>query len=254
MTRFNKIAPAKYFPVTTKPLTMKSGLNDFGTDFGNGNQDSQYFQMDNQAAAYRQVKEDVEAGRHWASCNNKTQKELHSKALSWIIDKQEIELEIKPKEEHLAAIDSIENLEQVYNELSLNVQEDIALLSDKPSALIVGNVSMPSFWDPKRIKNADFWEIHEPVPSFPKNERNSNNLGSLISSKGPYVRFVWTVANDDRLDHHPDKGRTAWQEDQNLWLRLERQVTIPFDGLGALFLIRTYIYPIEELTKESDEE
>ena len=247
---FKTVIPARYFPVSEKPLTMKSGLNDFGTDFGNGDRDSLYFQKDSQASLYHRVKEEVKAGRHWVSCNGDRQKELHSKVLAWIIEKQQKELGIIPREEHLEAIHSLENLDRVYNELSFNVQEDIAILADKPSSLIVGNISMPSFWDPKRIKNADFWQIHEPVPSFPKNERVSQNLSSLISSKGPYVRFVWTVANDDRLDHHPSKGRTEWKGNQSLWFRTERQVTIPFDGLGALFLIRTYLYPFEELSKK----
>ena len=246
---FKTVIPAKYFPVSEKPLTMKSGLNDFGTDFGNGEIDSLYFQKDSQASLYRRVKKEVETGRHWATCNGDRHKELHSKVLAWIIEKQQEELGIIPQEKHLEALNSLENLDRVYNELSLNVQEDMALIENEPSSLIMGNISMPSFWDPKRIKNADFWQIHEPVPSFPKNERISKNLGSLIATKGPYVRFVWTVANDDRLDHHPAKGRTEWKETQNLWFRTERQVTVPFDGLGALFLIRTYLYAFEGLSK-----
>ena len=107
---------------------------------------------------------------------------------------------------------------------------------------------MPSFWDPQRIKNASFWEIHKPVPQFPKTEQLAQRLSTFISTKGPFVRFVWTVANDKRLDHHPQGGRTPWQDGQDLWFRVERQVTLPFEGLGALFLIRTYLYPFDQLS------
>jgi hypothetical protein len=67
------------------------------------------------------------------------------------------------------------------------------------------------------------------------------------------VRFVWTLSADDVLDHHPDEGvRTAWtSESRSGWLRVERQVTVPFSDVNAaLFLIRTYLYPFESLACE----
>ena len=122
-----------------------------------------------------------------------------------------------------------------------------------PSSLITGNISMPSFWSPQKIKEADFEQIHTPVPGFPKNKRNSENMTALMASKGPFVRFVWTVANDAHLDHHPENKRTPWNPGQNLWLRVERQTTVPFNSKGALFLIRTYLYPFQELSSKERE-
>ena len=246
---YKDLKPAKYFPVSEKPLSMSPGINHFGTDFGNGERDLLYFQRDAQFSIYIETKKQVETDRHWAFFENDQHKLLHQKAINWILKKQEVELAIKPSEVHLETANSQVNLLETYTELSFNVQEDIALIADQPASLIMGNISMPSFWAPQRIKGANFWQIHQPVPTFPRDEITGNRLVSLISSKGPYVRFVWTVANDDRLDHHPDKGRTSWQEDQKLYLRVERQVTIPFEGLGALFLIRTYLYSFSELTQ-----
>ena len=253
----NDSPPAKYFPVNEQPLTMKAGLFEFGTDFGNLARDSLYFQRDRQAPLYYKVKKEVEPERHWTLCEQEQHISLHAKSVAWIIERQKLELGITPDPNHIRISNDLfkgefelKELAAVYNTLSLNVQEDIVLMAERPdSSLIMGNISMPSFWDPKHIKGANFTAIHSPVPQFPKNVRMSQRLGNLMATKGPFVRFVWTVANDDRLDHHPDKGRTAWESGQQLWLRLERQVTVPFNGLGALFLIRTYLYKLDDLSR-----
>jgi len=234
---------------------MKSGLHDFGTDFGNGERDQLFFQRDKEFPLYKEAKMQIEPKRHWSICKSTEHHELHKQVFSWIIEKQEQELNIRASpttlivKEHLEKGENID-LTAAYLDLSLNVQEDLALVADKPSSsLIVGNISMPSFWAPERIQGASFRDIHTPVPKFPKNDMLANKLNHLISNKGPFVRFAWTIANDDRLDHHPDKGRVDWAENQELWLRIERQVTVPFHGLGSLFLIRTYLYPIVSLNK-----
>lgn len=251
----NKLNPAKYFPVSEKPLTMKSGLHDFGTDFGNGPRELLFFQQDKLAGLYRKCKELVPPERHWCLCDSEEQLKLHQKAFPWLISRQEQELNVSISPDLLSVQNQLlqgekPDLTKSYHRLSLNVQEDIALIADQPdSSLIMGHISMPSFWDPKKIKGASFCRIHEPVPNFPKNEQISKKLNRIISTKGPFVRFVWTIANDERLDHHPENGRTAWKNEQPLWLRVERQITVPFEGLGALFLIRTYLYPINTLNK-----
>jgi hypothetical protein len=67
--------------------------------------------------------------------------------------------------------------------------------------------------------------------------------------RGPHVRFVWTLKPDDHLDHHPDLAHPGWSMDGPGYLRVERQVTVPFAEVGAaLFLIRTYLYPFASLS------
>ena len=68
-----------------------------------------------------------------------------------------------------------------------------------------------------------------------------------------YDRKLAESEADDVLDHHPEEGvRTAWTpESRSGWLRVERQVTVPFpDVNAALFVIRTYLYPFESLACE----
>jgi hypothetical protein len=79
---------------------------------------------------------------------------------------------------------------------------------------------------------------------------------SAMVERGPYVRFVWTICADDTLDHHPDEGRRrgfAAGSDRG-WLRIERQVTVPFPAeQTSLFLIRTYLRPFASLSREERE-
>ena len=258
---------AFYFPVNPRPLVMKPGFQTMGTDFGNGDRDQLFFQKDDLFSKYQRVKEQIDSQRHWTVYTHYLHLQLHLKALEWMIHTQQTELNLPPLQEHLKLCQTLRSflekgsdawtsfspqwgieLGQMYRTLALRVQEDIALLANQPtSSLIMGHISMPSFWDPQRIQGASFWDIHKPVPDFPKNKQLAERLGGYIATKGPFVRFVWTITNDDRLDHHPQGGRTPWSSHHPLWLRVERQITIPFEGLGALFLIRTYLYPFDDL-------
>ena len=286
-TLSQELAPAFYFPVSPKPLVMEAGFSNLGTDFGfgNGAREGLFFQRDRERERYRQTKEGVARERAWADVGSEEQLTLHKRALAWLVKTQARELgealsaQGQLTLERLHALTDLQAwaawgaegaqaLHDLYHELALNAQEDLALLALAPqapqasqdppreqgerprSALIMGHVTMPSFWAPERIRGASFYEIHLPVPGFPRDERVAERLSAHIASRGPLVRFVWTVANDDRLDHHPQGGREGWREGQPLWFRVERQLTVPLEGLGALFLIRTYLYPFEQLTPE----
>lgn len=251
--------PAHYFPVSVKPLVMEAGFSPLSTDFGNGARDQLYFQKDREWAHYIKAKKSVEPDRHWAVIRDPEHLTLHQHALTWLSETQERELQETPLPEVLEMIEnlakgrspSFETLSSLYHSLSLRIQEDLALLAERPhSSLVMGEISMPSHWAPQRIQEASFWDIHTPVPGFPRDERVSERLGQMIAQRGPLVRFVWTIATDDQLDHHPKHGRTTWENAQSLWFRVERQLTIPLFGGGALFLIRTYLYPLKELTME----
>jgi hypothetical protein len=69
--------------------------------------------------------------------------------------------------------------------------------------------------------------------------------------RGPYVRFVWTLSPGPELDRHPEADLTSWNDQAGGYLRVERQITVPFTSVGAcLFLIRVHLYPIASLTRE----
>jgi hypothetical protein len=95
-----------------------------------------------------------------------------------------------------------------------------------------------------------FARIHAPVPDF-RIGQGTAQLPRALVEKGPYVRFVWTICSDSQLDHHPDSGyRPDFGEGQG-FLRVERQVTVPFPEQRVyLFLIRTYVYAFATLLSE----
>jgi hypothetical protein len=76
-----------------------------------------------------------------------------------------------------------------------------------------------------------------------------------IIAKGPFIRFAWGIATDNRLNHHPQapnetnplewQGRVFAPRQAELYLRVERQTLHGFAHEGlVLFTIRTYIYDI----------
>jgi hypothetical protein len=57
------------------------------------------------------------------------------------------------------------------------------------------------------------------------------------------------VCPDAELDHHPDRPRARWSDTHEGFLRVERQVTVPFADLRAsLFLVRTFCYAFATLS------
>jgi hypothetical protein len=103
------------------------------------------------------------------------------------------------------------------------------------------------------VLGRSFAGVHRHVPAFQSVAQKAPSLVDAMLSRGPYVRFVWTIAADAELDHHPDQGRRVQFDDHapRGYLRVERQTTIPLaDGQASLFLIRTYLYGFDELSGE----
>ena len=242
---------AFYFPVKAQPLTMKAGLYPLGTDFGNGCADQRFFQEDGEREEYIAAKKLVNPQRHGILVN-KDLLPLHLRAINWLSEMLHAELDFSPSLQHTMDPDS---LKAKYNELALSCQEDIALIAapragndhTQGGQLIMTHICFPSHWSPERILGISFDEIHRPVPNFPKTPKVSKNLVQMMSTRKPMVRFVWTMSPDSHLDHHPSHIRNQWYKGLQGYLRVERQTIVPLQ-LGALFLIRTYRYPIQVLT------
>ena len=102
---------------------------------------------------------------------------------------------------------------------------------------------------------ASFEALHRPVPGFVETPAAVRSMVRAMIERGPYVRFVWTLCTDDQLDHHPDvRGKLDWSAASGLWLRVERQVTVALpEAQASVFLIRTYLYPTDQLCAEQRE-
>jgi hypothetical protein len=244
--------PATFFPVTTTPLAMRAGLHPFGEDFGNGERDRQFFLLDDEATRYREAARAVVDDRHAVVDDGPARHAVHRAALTFVRERLAAEHGLQLPA--LADLDDNTHMRARYDALRDAIQEDFAVLHrgvDDAGDAIALFVCFPSGWRPERLKGADFAGIHGPVPDFVKKPAAAQSMVRAMVERGPYVRFVWTVSADDHLDHHPEHGRrdpfTA--ATTSAWLRVERQVTVPFPDVGgSLFLIRTFLRPFSSLS------
>ena len=235
--------PARYFPVTPRPYRMEAKLVPLGTDFGNGERDRQFFQLDRERERYLRTRRAIPSPCEAVLCGDEARRRCHARVVDWMIET------LAREHPHLAA-----PRERSYAALYELIQEDFAVMyrpADGADRALGVYVSFPSGWRPERIAGRSFAAIHRPVPNFADSAAtNASMLASMIE-RGPYVRFVWTICADHNLDHHPERGtRAAWRPRGPGWLRVERQVTVPFaEESASLFLIRTYLYPFSSLRR-----
>ena len=143
--------------------------------------------------------------------------------------------------------------------LSLSLQEDFVLMApghrsppspsdETPLRARLLSVCFPSGWVPEEKCDQSLFAIHMPVADNSRIQKAADSLSTAMAQKGPFVRFVYTVAPDSRMSRDP--GQPAWVDFnglENLWFRVERQVTIPLAGVGSLFLIRLFVVPLPEV-------
>lgn len=247
-------APARYFPV--KPGSrLQAGLLRLGTDFGNGVMDQRFFQLDDEYERYLAEKRAPDRtgkpryARHGVLRETAAQQRTHEVVLAWMRETLAREypgraLLGRPDERYLSPYDAIVR----------NLQEDVAVVqrtSPVTDELSMVHVSFPGAWRSDQVLGKSFLAIHGPVPGFADEPAAAASMVSAMVDRGPYVRFVWSACADDFLDHHPDHGqRASWDDGPGEgFLRLERQVTVPFPAVEAsVFLIRVYIYPFSSLS------
>jgi hypothetical protein len=220
---------------------MAPGLFPMTKDFGNGSMDQQYFQLDQERDCYLQQKRRIQPRRHGAISSTDVTSACQQLAIDWAWKTLTEEYPALAKHRTAGGV------EEQWSMLSSLIQADIAVISAPPNDRIITTwISFPSGWAPERILGQSFWGLHGPVPTFANPKKTAMNLAHAMCSKGPFVRFVWTVCGDDILDHHPTTLRPHWTGHQGGYLRVERQVTVPL-GSCAVFLIRTYLYPLDHL-------
>lgn len=245
---------ARYFIVEPTPLRMRPGLFKLGRDFGNGREDELFFQTDAAHALYgeqkRQILSSYPERLAWIE-QPETERRLQVVG-RWMVEQRARETG-KEDPAWLHSFQTSEAKRSEWCELSCAVQEDFAVLDlqeDGSDRLALLSVCFPSGWQPERLLGKSFRHVHAPVVEFEEVAQKSEQLVRAMVERGPYVRFVWTVTADARLDHHPRvAARDPWTQDCAGYLRVERQVSVPFPALRmSLFLIRTYLYPFSELT------
>lgn len=140
--------------------------------------------------------------------------------------------------------------------LSLSIQEDFALMVDLDGtglSAAVLSVCFPSGWDPREKLGHSMLTLHEPVADNQRLQSAVGAMSAAICTKGPFVRYVWTLTGDSARARRPgvDSTLNLSCADQ-LWFRCERQVTVPLMGKASLFLIRVLIAPLPEVINSEE--
>lgn len=221
------------------------GLRPLGYDFGNGELDGRFFQEDENLGYYRQVKLDAQdAGQAAFFTEAKDaaiwSREARDHIRDWMVSQLQEEYP-----------DEFYDPPQTLDAIGLRIQEDFAVHvfdeEKKEDWLAYANVHLPSNWLPENNIGKNFRDIHEVVPGMALNK--SDGTVRVMMTKGPFVRFVWTVVFENKLNWHPRLPRKPFDpKNPTVFVKVERQVTKPFPEINAmLFLIRVYLMPLDEV-------
>jgi len=266
-------APARYTPWTRGVYEVAPGLKPFGTDFGNGAADQRVFQIDSDFDAYAESKRRALRERRgkyvralrlaketeWAAIDlitnrlcteypERYRREVGVGTLSLFDEETRYDLGAPGRQNRSDGLDFLCRL----------VQEDVAIVSTLEDADWVAYLHLcsPSHWAAEDKIGHSFFDVHTPIPAFEKVNAVARGMVDAMINKGPFVRFVWGVESDDRLNHHPEPPPGVDPEEWNgrlfdqgrFWVRTERQVTWGMPEVGsALFTIRVAYVPDHEV-------
>ena len=154
-----------------------------------------------------------------------------------------------------------------FEALTSQVQEDVVIQhidpeqqSDFAIAVSLCSSGFTADWG----IGLSFFEFHEDVVGFERQNAHSERLVSTSINKGPFVRFAWGITFEPRLNLHcdPPDGILAedWRDatfDPNsprVFVRVERQVIFGFPDVNAfMFSMRPYHYDVVDMTSNQRE-
>lgn len=275
---------ARYFPAAPGRYQVQVGLSPLGTDFGNGERDAQAFQLDRCWCRYRREKGRIRRASYTSHIAALPQGESltataaraiarrlaleHPQAFVLGETEQGARLDCRLSSESLQfdagghllgsrgaglGLEGEPRYRDALDALACQIQEDLALVAVGPDGsdeLVATHVCFPSHWSPAAKLGKSFGAIHAPAPAFERIAARAAPLVKHLMTGKDFVRFVWALVPDRHLNHHPNR-RTggSWRSPAAPGLRVERQVSLPLSEAGGfLFLIRTYLYPLEALT------
>ncbi len=279
--------PAHYWPFSSGDYEVKAGLHRLGTEFGNGRIDDVEFQIDQGWLRHRREKLAarsecldkyvVETGCTAAAMGAlvchliqtlvrehpvhfQRVEELPGFALRCALSGETLHFDRNWRLTGVQGAGVTPAYRSAFDAVACQIQEDLALVEvhgggDRVTAL---HLCLPNHWAARDKIGGDFNAVHGPVPGTTKIQRKSRALVPSLASRGPFVRFAWGLATDTRLNHHPDsppdwpdelwRGRQFGAPGAGMFVRVERQVTVPLAPVSAfLFIIHTYFEDVRAL-------
>jgi hypothetical protein len=271
-------APLNYFPIQNGPFEFRAGLRALKPEPASAAE--RIFQIDKQWSHYRaeklaarrerldkylcqhQLTPAVAARatlylinqlrREYPHCFELAQQharttlrcQLSGETLHFDSQLELIECEGQPSPPYAHALDA----------LCCQMQEDLAIIeiNNGADAITFLHLCLPNYWAAADKIGHSFSNAHMPVPGMEKISRQAGALLTTLMQRGPFERFTWGITTDPRLNHHPEpppgiaadewRGRHFDPQQPQLWLRIERQITIALPEVNSLiFTIRTYL-------------
>ncbi len=155
-------------------------------------------------------------------------------------------------------LQSQKGVKRIWDVLALAVQEDLVIMKDDGDAGIseLMHVCFPSHWNPGERIGQSLYGLHQPVANNELLLKVSKNTLQAMVSKGPFIRFVWSLNATSDLSQNPafhTHGRKKpLGDDPSKWFfRVERQTTLPMPELQrSLFTIRIFVAPLPSVLND----
>lgn len=263
--------PARYTPWLTGKYSVAPGLRPLATDFGNGVHDQHLIQFDSEFARYRANKlacSQERMDKYWQAMDGAEDLQIAAyraiehqllKDHSSLFWKQGNSLHCELTGDLVSA-----DVKDPLLAISTQIQPDVAVIArrkDGSDTNALMHICAPSHWAAEDKIGRSFFESHVPVPHFEAVNAVAAKLVDTIISRGPFVRFVWGLETDDRLNHHPEPppgehpapwaGREFHKGD--FFVRTERQTLLGMpEHNAALFFIHVQTIPGEVILARSE--
>ena len=129
-------------------------------------------------------------------------------------------------------------------DLSTEIEEDIAVMHKGRLEAI--SFCFPSGWIPTEALGQDFAFLHEPVADNDLLIKSSQKLSKYMCNH-TIQRWVWNVTTIEDLSNHPTISRPELSSFDDLYFRLETQISAPVDEDTSLFLVLVEVFPLNEV-------
>ena len=129
-------------------------------------------------------------------------------------------------------------------DLSTEIEEDIAVMHKGKLEAI--SFCFPSGWIPTEALGQDFAFLHEPVADNDLLIKSSQKLSKYMCNY-TIQRWVWNVTTIEELSNHPTTNRPELKSFDDLYFRLETQISAPVDEDTSLFLVLVEVFPLNEV-------
>ena len=132
-------------------------------------------------------------------------------------------------------------------ETAMQIEEDLAVMHNGKLEAIC--FCFPSGWIPGRELKADLSKLHQPVADNDLLLKSSKKLTKHMN-KQTIRRWVWNLTTVPGLSNHPSEERPLLNDFENLYFRLETQISTPLDEFSSLFLVKVDVVPLKDLWDE----